>query len=46
MKAGIVQFQDAGRLGRDIAFLAIPVALAVVLQLTILKPVSADKQDE
>lgn len=37
---------DSGHLGRDIALLAIPVALAVVLQLTVLKPVMADLQDE
>jgi ACS family D-galactonate transporter-like MFS transporter len=34
---------DAGNLGRDMALLAIPVALAVVLQLTLLKPKVADK---
>lgn len=34
---------DAGSLGRDLAFLAIPVILAVILLLTTLKPVVADK---
>ena len=34
---------DAGNLGRDLALLAIPVAIAVVLLLIALKPVSADK---
>jgi ACS family D-galactonate transporter-like MFS transporter len=37
---------DAGNLGRDMALLAIPVALAVVLQLTILKPKVADKTQD
>ena len=34
---------DAGSLGPDLAFLAIPVALAVILQLTTLRPVTTDK---
>ena len=34
---------DSGNLGRDLAMLAIPVALAVVLLLTTLKPKFADK---
>ncbi len=34
---------DAGHLGRDIALLAIPVAVAIVLQLSLLKPEVADK---
>ncbi|MDD4646182.1 MAG: MFS transporter, partial [Bacteroidales bacterium] len=33
---------DAGHLGRDMALLAIPVALAILIQLRFLKPVSAD----
>jgi MFS family permease len=33
---------DAGHLGRDMALLAVPVGLAVVLQLTMLRPESAD----
>ena len=37
---------DAGNLGRDMAFLAIPVALAVVLQLTALKPRFADRLED
>ncbi len=34
---------DAGNLGRDMALLAIPVAVAIILQLSILKPETADK---
>lgn len=34
---------DAGNLGRDMAFLAIPVAAAIVLQLTMLRPKFANK---
>lgn len=34
---------DAGNLGKDLALLAIPVLLAVVLQLFLLKPAHADK---
>jgi MFS transporter, ACS family, D-galactonate transporter len=34
---------DAGNLGSGIAFLAIPVALAIILQLTVLRPIFADK---
>jgi MFS family permease len=34
---------DSGHLGRDMALLAIPVALAVILQLVALKPEVADK---
>jgi MFS family permease len=37
---------DAGRLGRDVALLALPVALAVVLQLTLLRPRQASKDDD
>ena len=37
---------DSGSLGRDMAFLAIPVAIAIVLQLTMLKPTVADKQED
>lgn len=37
---------DAGNLGQDLAMLAIPVALAVVLQLATLKPVVADKTQD
>ena len=37
---------DAGNLGPDLAFLAIPVALAVILQLATLKPVAADKIED
>lgn len=37
---------DAGNLGRDMALLAIPVAVAVILLLVNLKPVSADKISE
>lgn len=34
---------DAGSLGHDVAMLAIPVIIAIVLQLTVLKPQYADK---
>jgi MFS family permease len=37
---------DAGHLGRDMAFLAIPVALAVILLLTTLKPEYADRTED
>ncbi|MEI7829742.1 MAG: MFS transporter [Prolixibacteraceae bacterium] len=37
---------DAGSLGPDIAFLAIPVVLAIILQLTVLKPKFADKVED
>jgi len=37
---------DSGHLGRDMALLAIPVALAVLLQLTVLKPEFADKEED
>lgn len=37
---------DSGRLGRDMALLAIPVALAVVLQLMVLKPEVANKEED
>jgi ACS family D-galactonate transporter-like MFS transporter len=37
---------DAGSLGPDIAFLAIPVVLAIILQLTVLKPTVADKSED
>jgi len=37
---------DAGNLGRDMALLAIPVALAVILLLTALKPKVADKLED
>jgi MFS transporter, ACS family, D-galactonate transporter len=37
---------DAGHLGRDMAFLAIPVALAVILLLTTLKPQYADRIED
>jgi len=37
---------DAGRLGRDMALLSIPVAAAVILQLAALKPKSADKRED
>ncbi len=36
---------DSGNLGHDMALLALPVALAIVLQLTILKPVTANKTE-
>ena len=35
---------DSGQLGRDMAFLAIPVALAILLQLTMLKPITANME--
>jgi len=37
---------DSGNLGRDMALLAIPVAMAVVLQLISLKPKFADRQTD
>ena len=37
---------DAGDLGPDLALLALPVALAVILQLTTLKPDVADKTED
>jgi hypothetical protein len=37
---------DSGNLGQDIALLAIPVAVVIVLQLATLKPVFADKQED
>ena len=37
---------DAGNLGKDLALLAIPVALAVILQLGTLKPRVADKMED
>jgi MFS family permease len=37
---------DGGHLGRDMAFLAIPVALAVILLLTTLKPKYADRIED
>ncbi len=37
---------DAGSLGPDLAFLAIPVAAAILLQLLVLKPKVADKVEE
>ena len=37
---------DSGNLGHDLALLAIPVAIAVVLQLTTLKPVVANRTDD
>ncbi len=37
---------DSGNLGRDVALLAIPVALAIILQLTFLRPKVADMQEE
>ncbi|MDP4189406.1 MAG: MFS transporter [Bacteroidota bacterium] len=37
---------DSGHLGKDMALLAIPVAIAVILQLTILKPVVANKTED
>ncbi|MBN2266502.1 MAG: MFS transporter [Candidatus Aminicenantes bacterium] len=36
---------DAGRLGRDMAFLAVPVVAAVVLQLAVLRPKTRDLTD-
>jgi len=37
---------DSGNLGHDMALLAIPVAIAILLQLTMLKPKVADKLEE
>lgn len=37
---------DSGHLGKDMALLAITVAIAVILQLTILKPVVANKTED
>ncbi|HNV03502.1 MAG TPA: MFS transporter [Vicinamibacterales bacterium] len=37
---------DAGRLGRDFAFLAVPVAIALVLQLAVLRPRTADRDED
>ncbi len=37
---------DSGNLGQDLALLAVPVALAVILQLSILKPEHANKTDD
>ncbi len=37
---------DAGSLGPDVALLAIPVVLAIILQLTVLKPKFADKIED
>jgi len=37
---------DAGNLGRDMALLAIPVAIAILLQLIMLKPKVADKLED
>jgi MFS family permease len=37
---------DAGSLGHDVALLAIPVVLAIILQLTVLKPKFADKLED
>ena len=37
---------DAGNLGKDLALLALPVALAVILQLSLLKPKVADKLED
>jgi len=37
---------DSGNLGNDMAWLAIPVALAIILQLTTLKPTVTDKQEK
>jgi len=37
---------DSGSLGPDLALLAIPVAIAIVLQLVMLKPKFADKTDD
>lgn len=36
---------DAGRLGRDMAWLAVPVVAAIALQLAVLKPGTADKRE-
>jgi MFS family permease len=40
------QSTDAGRLGRDLAFLAVPVAAALALQLAVLRPRTANKADD
>lgn len=37
---------DAGSLGPDVALLAIPVVVAIILQLTVLKPKFADKLED
>ena len=37
---------DAGSLGHDVALLAIPVVMAIILQLTVLKPKFADKTED
>ncbi len=37
---------DSGNLGRDMALLAVPVAIAILLQLTMLKPTVADKLED
>jgi len=37
---------DSGNLGHDMALLSIPVAIAIILQLTTLKPKVADKQED
>lgn len=37
---------DSGNLGRDMAFLAILVVIAIILQLTMLKPTVADMQED
>ena len=37
---------DAGSLGHDVALLAIPVVMAIVLQLAVLKPKFADKTED
>jgi MFS family permease len=37
---------DAGNLGKDLSLLAIPVALAIILQLSLLKPKVADKLED
>ncbi len=37
---------DAGHLGQDLALLALPVAVAVILQLATLKPTVADKTED
>ena len=37
---------DAGNLGRDLALLAIPIAIALVLQLATLKPKVTDKLED
>jgi len=37
---------DAGNLGKDLSLLAIPVALAIILQVTMLKPKVADKLED